>query len=109
MKKRLVPVLTLSLSLDLEFDSSDTRENVYDKFIHSLETLTFVDTDLKRPPMVKVVWVPDNTGLPAFKGVVQSMATKYGLFLPDGTPLRATVTLKMKSASSASVAAKKAQ
>ena len=97
-----------SLSLELEFDAFETKDNVYEKFIKSLETLTLVDPVLNRPPMVKVVWVPANTALPAFNGVVQSMATKYGLFLPDGTPTRATVTLKMKSASSAAVA-KKAQ
>jgi len=38
-----------SLSLDLEFDSFETRDNVYEKFIKSLETLTLVDVDLKRP------------------------------------------------------------
>jgi hypothetical protein len=91
-----------SLSLDLEFDSSDTRENVYAKFISSLESLTLIDPNLQRPPLVKVVWAQNIAGLPSFGGVVQSMSTKYTMFLPDGTPVRASCSIKLKSASSVS-------
>jgi hypothetical protein len=35
---------------------------------------------------------------PVFKGVIESMNVKYTLFMPDGTPCRATVNLKMKQA-----------
>jgi hypothetical protein len=90
-----------SLSLDLAFDTMDSKENVYSKFIQSLESLTLVDPALQRPPMVKVIW--SSNGLPTFSGVVQSMATKYTMFLPDGTPVRATATIKMKQASRVSV------
>ncbi len=81
------------------FDTYETKDNVYEKFIRSLENLTLVDPALDRPPMVKVVWGQAN-GLPAFSGVVDSMSTKYTMFMPDGTPVRATASLKMKSASS---------
>jgi hypothetical protein len=33
-----------------------------------------------------------------FKCVIESISTKYTMFMPDGTPLRATVTLKLKEA-----------
>lgn len=86
-----------SLSVELFFDTYESKENVYNKFIQSLESLTLADPALQRPPMVKVMW-SSNT-LPTFSGVVQSMATKYTMFMPDGTPVRATATLKLKSAS----------
>jgi hypothetical protein len=91
-----------SLSLELEFDTLDSKENVYEKFIRSLENLTLIDSDLKRPPMVKVVWGQAG-GLPAFGGVVSSVSTKYTMFLPDGVPVRATCSVKMKQASTVRV------
>jgi hypothetical protein len=36
--------------------------------------------------------------LPVFKGVVEQLTTKYTMFLPDGTPVRATVSLRMRQA-----------
>jgi hypothetical protein len=86
-----------SLSLDLEFDTFDSKENVYSKFIQSLESLTLPDPALQRPPLVKVLWSANS--LPTFSGVVQSMSTKYTMFMPDGTPVRATCSIKLKSAS----------
>ena len=61
-----------------------------------------IDPSLKRPPMVSVTFEPPNGGL-AFRGVVSSVSTKYTMFLPDGTPVRATASVKLKQASSASV------
>jgi hypothetical protein len=54
----------------------------------------------KRPPKVGVKWA--NGQLPEFLGVVESVGTKYTMFLPDGTPCRATVNIKLKEASSLS-------
>jgi len=88
-----------SLSCELAFDTFETKENVYDKYVRALENLTLVDQDLKRPPMVKVIW--GASSLPSFAGVVESLNVRYTLFLPDGTPCRATVTLRMRSASAA--------
>ncbi len=53
---------------------------------------------VKRPPMIAVVWGSKQS---TFKGVVESMNVKYTMFLEDGTPRRATVSLKMKRADSA--------
>jgi len=84
-----------SMSFELMFDTFESRENVYQKFVASLDTLTVADPQLKRPPMLTFTW----GGLPAFSGVVESISTKYTMFLPDGQPCRATVQLKMKQAS----------
>lgn len=42
---------------------------------------------------------PGGGGLPAFEGVIESIGTKYTMFLSNGTPVRATVSLKVKEAS----------
>lgn len=47
-----------------------------------------------RPPLVTFTW----GGLQVFEGVIESLNVKYTMFLPDGTPTRATVTLRMKEA-----------
>ncbi|HSP17204.1 MAG TPA: hypothetical protein VLV78_20845 [Thermoanaerobaculia bacterium] len=86
-----------SLSFDLAFDTFESKESVYDKYVRPLETLTAIDPDLQRPPMVQVVW--GSNELPGFKGVLDSVSTKYTMFLPNGTPVRATVRISMKAAS----------
>ena len=88
-----------SLSVELMFDGFETRDNVREKYVVPLENLTLVDQSLERPRMVKVVW--DGNGLPEFKGVVESVSTKYTMFLPDGTPVRCTTNITMKAASGA--------
>jgi hypothetical protein len=37
-------------------------------------------------------------GSPTFQGVIESLNVKYTMFMPDGTPVRATVNLRMKQA-----------
>ena len=95
-----------TLDVELMFDLFESKGNVYVQNVRPLETLTAVDPNLHRPDMVKVTWDGNGAGLPSFSGVVADVSTKYTLFLPDGTPTRATVNLKMKSASRASVASK---
>jgi hypothetical protein len=50
---------------------------------------------VKRPPLLTFTW---GSKFPVFKGVIENLSVKYTLFLPDGTPCRATVNLKMKQA-----------
>jgi hypothetical protein len=33
---------------------------------------------------------------PPFKGVIEQLSVKYTMFFPDGTPCRATATVKLK-------------
>ena len=93
-----------TINLQLMFDSFEAKENVYEKNVKPLEALTAVDPNLGRPDMVKVTWNSNSSGLPSFTGVIESVSTRYTMFLPDGTPARCTTNISMKSASGAGVA-----
>lgn len=90
-----------SMTIDLMFDGYEQNQSVAGK-VGQLELLTNVmepkspKEDRRRPPLCLVAW--GDQGLPTFKCVIESMSTKYTMFGPDGTPLRATVTLKLKEA-----------
>lgn len=81
------------LTVTLLFDTFETKGDVHAKYITALENLAKVDDNLKRPPMVQFVW---GSNLPVFQGVVDHLAVTYTLFLPDATPVRATVVLHMR-------------
>jgi hypothetical protein len=87
--------LNVELMYDL-FEQPDGKKDVYAEYISKLETLALIDDSLKRPPMCTFTW---GSAMPTFSGVVEDLNVKYTLFLPDGTPCRATVTLKMKQSS----------
>ena len=55
----------------------------------------FVEPSSEAGQVAMVYW----NGLPRFEGVIESVGVKYTLFMPDGTPSRATVNLRMKQAS----------
>src|SRR5262249_57994292 len=76
-------------------DMCENRGDVYPPYTPRMETLVPIDADLGHPPLCTFTW---GNNLPVFKGVVEDLNVKYTLFLPDGTPCRATVTLKMKQA-----------
>jgi hypothetical protein len=84
-----------TLACELLFDLLEAGGDVYAAYISKLETLTLVDGNLKRPPLCSFTW---GSMLPVFKGVVEQLTTKYTMFLPDGTPVRATVSLRMRQA-----------
>ena len=92
------------MSIELLFDTFETKTSAYLDHIKPLEQLTKVVESLKRPPMVLFTW--GNT-FPAFMGVISQLGVKYTMFLTDGTPCRATVTLKIKEAEALAVKAKK--
>jgi hypothetical protein len=81
------------LNLELLFDTFEKRLSVYQEFIEKLEKLVKVDEAKKRPPMVLFLW---GTHFPKFMGVISSLKVQYTMFLPDGTPVRATVTATIK-------------
>jgi contractile injection system tube protein len=87
-----------SMSFELFFDTFETKDNVYDRNVRPLEELTVPDANLKRPPMIQVTF---GNSIPEFKGVVESVSTKYTMFLPNGVPCRATCAVKMKAATKA--------
>lgn len=86
-----------SLSLELFFDGFEKGKSVQGQ-IELLTQMTRIrqgvsaETD-KHPPRVLVTWGPN---FPKFQGVIESLGTKYTMFLDDGTPVRATCTLKLK-------------
>jgi len=74
------------------------------KEISALEKIVFTyNGDIHRPNFVKIQW-GDNIG---FKGVLTSFDTSYTLFRPDGSPLRAKVSLGFSQYISPSTAEKR--
>lgn len=90
-----------SLQVVLLFDTYEAGTDVHQTYIAKLEALAIVDPARKRPPLVQFEW----GSLPSFRGVIETLDVKYTLFLADGTPVRATATVRLKEA--ATVRAKK--
>jgi hypothetical protein len=84
-----------TLACELMFDMFEERGDVHAKYISNLEKMALVNDSVKRPPLLTFTW---GSNFPVFKGVIEDLNVKYTLFLPDGTPCRATVQLKMKQA-----------
>jgi hypothetical protein len=88
-----------SMSFELFFDGYETDTNVHTQYVAKLLKMAEVmsesgDESKKRPPQVKVSW----GGLPEFKGVVESVSTKYTMFNSAGIPVRCTCSVKFKEA-----------
>ncbi|MCP4898076.1 MAG: LysM peptidoglycan-binding domain-containing protein [bacterium] len=80
-----------TLSVEFLVDTSDTLEDVREKYVNKLRDLLRINAELHAPPIVRFVW---DTQL--FRGVLESLDTTYLLFTPEGIPLRARLTTKMK-------------
>jgi len=93
-----------SLSVEMLFDGVEKGSNrtidVAAK-VKDLETLASViepgspQEDKRRPHRCVCVW---GSTLDNFRCVIESLSTKYTMFDNDGTPLRATCTVKLKEA-----------
>ena len=83
-----------SLSLELFFDTYESRKNVFTLHVEGLLQLSEVMKDPKRPPKVIFTWGK----FPRFVGVIESCSVKYTMFMSDGTPVRATASVKIKEA-----------
>jgi hypothetical protein len=81
------------------FDAVESRSHIQDQ-IDALQRLSDIDSGLKRPPKVKVVWGAEGAPgmMPTFEGVIESVGVKYTMFDASGMPLRATVTLRFVEA-----------
>lgn len=93
-----------TMTFELAFDTFDARTDVHAAYLAKLVALTTVmdpngPEDKRRPTRVKVQW---GQAPISFDGVIESTAIRYTTFLPDGTPVRATCTVKIKEASRAS-------
>ncbi|MBE7453242.1 MAG: hypothetical protein HS111_31555 [Kofleriaceae bacterium] len=88
-----------SMSFELWFDTYESGGDVHAMYVANLVRMAMVmdpdgDEEKKRPPKVQVLWGT----LPPFRGVIESVGTKYTMFLPTGIPVRATCTVKIKEA-----------
>ena len=84
-----------SLNLELFFDTYEAGTDVR-AHTDKLHTLAKIDSDLHRPPLLLVSW-----SVLKFKGVVESINHRFTMFKEDGTPVRATCTLSLRQAASA--------
>jgi hypothetical protein len=101
-----------SLSFELFFDGFESGMSV-EKAVQDLtqlarvrDAMSSVD-DLRRPHKVAVAWGAGASRnstdyFPPFFGVIESVQTKYTMFLPGGTPVRATCQIKIKEAADVS-------
>ena len=90
-----------TMSLGLLFDGYETGKSVQENVdtllkLASIQKPDSKKADEKRPHKVTVAWGQNK--LPPFMGVIESVSTKYTMFSSDGTPLRATCTVKLKEA-----------
>jgi len=79
-----------SLSMDLLVDTYESGDDVGDH-IEELDRLVSVDGERHAPPICKFVW-----GDLSFTAIVESLKKEFTLFMPDGRPVRATVSLSLK-------------
>ena len=88
------------ISLDLLFDGYEQKQSIASQ-VKALEKLASVidpsspSEDKRRPHRCVATW---GGTLGGFRCVIESLSTKYSMFAPDGTPLRATVSVKLKEA-----------
>jgi hypothetical protein len=96
-KQGVGSIATLTVPLEIEGGQNDSLEQttlvLRNAVRKGLVMVVEPSTDMGRAPMI--VWGK----VLEFKGVVESLNVRYTLFLPDGKPTRATITLKMKEAS----------
>ena len=92
-----------TLSMELFFDTYESGSDV-NGLLAPLFKMTRIRESApendKRPPTVVVKW-GSTFGSGNFTGVIEQVGTKYTMFLPDGKPVRATCTVKIKEANPA--------
>jgi nucleoid-associated protein YgaU len=90
-----------TLTVEALVDTSDTLEDVRERYVKRLRTLLTPNAKEHAPPIVSFEW--DSS---VFTGVIESLGISYVLFTPDGVPLRARLALSLKEYRSAAVQAK---
>jgi hypothetical protein len=68
-----------TLSVEFLVDTSDTLENVREKYVDKLRGLLRIDAELHAPPIVRFIWDRD-----VFRGVLESLDATYQMFDPEG-------------------------
>jgi hypothetical protein len=85
-----------TLSVDLLFDTFEKQTDVR-PFVAGLDKLAAIDPTLKRPPLVELTW---GDGL-RFRGGVERVRVKYGQFSPNGVPMQAIASVRLRQADAA--------
>ncbi|MBN8592384.1 MAG: LysM peptidoglycan-binding domain-containing protein [Anaerolineae bacterium] len=80
------------LSLDLYFDTYAEKRDVR-LFTKQLDTLVTITGENHEPPLCTLIWGTfDISGDLMSQWILRSMSQRFDLFLPDGTPVRATAS-----------------
>jgi hypothetical protein len=81
---------TRTLDMDLYFDTYEAGTSVTSK-TEQIYNLLLIDPDTHAPPICTIAWSALQ-----FTGVLDHVNGKFTLFLADGTPVRATLTVTFK-------------
>jgi phage protein U len=90
-----------SMTVELLFDAYEDKNGSVLGQVQTLEKLasvidpTSTKENDRRPHRCVAKW---GSTLTAFRCVIESLSTKYTMFTDDGTPVRATCTVKLKEA-----------
>jgi hypothetical protein len=84
------------LSVELFFDSYETKEDVKAKYTDKLLEMAAIDVDIHRPPRVSFLW-----GSQDFQGVIESLSIRFTMFMQNGNPCRAVASVQIKEAKTA--------
>lgn len=86
---------TQTISLSLFFDTYEKKEDVR-KYTGQVVKLMEINSELHHPPVCEFTWGKALSSTKnVFNGVIDSCSQKYTMFLDDGTPVRATLTLSI--------------
>lgn len=81
---------TRTLSMDLFFDTYEEQTDVR-AHTQQVYDLLGIDSSTHAPPICDISW-----GTFRFRGVLDQVSGKFSLFLSNGTPVRATLTVTFK-------------
>ena len=81
----------ITLSMELFFDTYQSQDDVR-KHTSRIFELTLIDKETGQPPRCMFTWGKVFN----FPAVIERISVRFTLFLPTGTPVRATVSLSLK-------------
>lgn len=99
---RATTTMPVIVKLDqLVFDTYEERTSVRGKYINELEKCLDYDPKTHHAPTVRLIWGEFSAGASLDKNYqfyIETLDVKYTMFLPNGTPVRAVVSLSLKQA-----------
>ena len=81
------------LSVELFYDTYEYGTDVRD-YTDKISNLLQIDPEIHAPPPLKFIWAMEKRE--PFICVMESVTKRFTMFLQDGTPVRARLTLKLK-------------